>query len=84
MEIAQVEKKDLKEELMKYLLAYRSTPQITTGESPAKLMFGREIRTKLPELRIDGNISNEESRDREWEKKLQQKEYVDKKLGATE
>ncbi len=84
LEIAQVEKKNLKEELMKYLLAYRSTPQITTGESPAKLMFGREIRTKLPELRIDGNISNEESRDREWEKKLQQKEYVDKKLGATE
>ncbi len=36
---------------MKFLLAYRSTPDSTTGVSPAKLLFGREIRTKLPELR---------------------------------
>ena len=34
---------------MKFLLAYRSTPH--SGISPAKLLFGREIRTKLPELR---------------------------------
>lgn len=29
------------------LCAYRSTPHTTTGESPAKLMFNREIRTSL-------------------------------------
>eukprot|EP00733_Pompholyxophrys_punicea_P000788 Pompholyxophrys_punicea_v1_NODE_288_length_2379_cov_34.988812.p1 type:complete len:196 gc:universal NODE_288_length_2379_cov_34.988812:645-58(-) len=31
----------------KFLLTYRTTPHSVTGESPAKLMFGRELRTKL-------------------------------------
>ena len=29
-------------------MAYRSTPHTTTGVSPSKLLFGREIRTKVP------------------------------------
>ena len=47
--IAQAEKKDWRRELLKFLTAYRSTPH-TTGVSPAKLLFGRETRTKLPSL----------------------------------
>ena len=32
------------------LAAYRSQPHLTTGVSPAELLFGRKICTKLPEL----------------------------------
>jgi len=31
----------------RYLASYRNAPHTTVGESPAKLMFGREIRTRL-------------------------------------
>lgn len=51
MRIAQAEKKDWRKELLKFFMAYRSTPHTTTGESPAKLLYGREIHTKLPSLR---------------------------------
>ncbi len=64
IKIAQVEKKDQKRELLKFLLACRSTPHSTTGVSPAKLLFGREIQTKLPELREeDARPSVVEDRD---------------------
>ena len=82
LKIAQVEGKNVREELAKFLIAYRSTPQMTTGQSPAKLMFGREIRTKLPELRCEESITNEEVRDHDWEKKLREKQYADDKRNA--
>ena len=50
MRIAQVEQKPWKDELLKYLTAYRSTPHCSTGISPAQLLFGRTMRTKLPEV----------------------------------
>jgi transposase InsO family protein len=82
LKIAQIEGKDMREELTKFLMAYRSTPQITTGQSPAKLLFGRELKTKLPELRCDRSILNEEVRDKDWEKKLGEKQYADARRGA--
>ena len=51
LEIAHAEGRDWREELTTYLASYRSTPHATTGVSPARLMFGREVRTKLPEFR---------------------------------
>ena len=50
LKIAQVEGKRWKDELNKILLAYRTTPHSNTGMTPASLMFGRELKTKLPEL----------------------------------
>ena len=50
MRAAQAEKKNWKSELNKYLLAYRSTPHSITGKSPAELLYGRKLSTKLPEL----------------------------------
>ena len=38
---------------MKFLLAYRTTPQASTSVTPACPMFGRELKTKLPELRSE-------------------------------
>ena len=33
MKVAQAEGKDMKQELLKFLLAYRSTPEVTTSQS---------------------------------------------------
>ena len=50
MRIVQSQGKDLKTELNKFLLAYRTTPHSTTGIAPAEMLFRRKIRTKLPEM----------------------------------
>ncbi len=50
LKVAAVGKCDLKEELDKFLLTYRCTPQSCTKATPALQMFGREIHTKLPEM----------------------------------
>ena len=42
--------KNWREELNKFLLAYRLTPHSTTGSSPPELLFKRNISTKMPEL----------------------------------
>ena len=52
MKIIQSQGKDLKTELNKFLLAYRTTPHSTTGIAPAEMLFRRKIRTKLPEIKL--------------------------------
>ena len=83
LKVAEVERKTWRKELQKFLLAYRSTPQATTGATPALLMFGRELRTKLPELRGEKTLLDENTRDLDWKNKLQHKSYADDKRGAT-
>ena len=84
LKVAHVEGKNWREELQKFLLAYRTTPQTSTGVTPASLMFGRELKTKLPELRCADNLLDEGVRDRDWNHKLIHKEYADTKRGAAE
>ena len=81
--IAQAEGKDWKSDLNNYLVLYRSTPHSTTGVSPAKMLFGREIRTKLPELSEFRGIEGE-ARDRDCEMKEKGKVYADKRRNACE
>ena len=52
---AYAEKKDPYEGVQKYVTAYRNTPHSTTGEKPSKLMFGRDVITKLPRLVAPSN-----------------------------
>ena len=82
LKIAQIEKKAWREELPKLLLAYRATPHSSTGMTPASLMFGREVRTKLPELRRDKAAGDEAIRDRDWNRKQSSKAQQDQKRGA--
>lgn len=80
IQIAHAEKKDWKKELNVYLAAYRALPHPTTGVSPAELLFGRKIRTKLPEL---SDVHVEQGvRDRDNEQKSKSKIYADSRRGA--
>ena len=40
---AQLEGLDWREEIYTFLLAYRTTPQCSTGVAPAQLLFNREV-----------------------------------------
>ena len=85
MWVAHSEGRDWRKELQKFLLGYRSTPHTTTGVSPAILLFGREIRSKLPgveELRSANNDS--EFLDRDHERKQKGKDYADNLRDACE
>ena len=83
LKIAQAEKKDLKVEMTKFLTAYRTTPHSSTGVSPAKLLFNREIRSKIPELPKCEYIDSE-ARDRDAEMKQKRTDYADERRGAQE
>ena len=75
--------KTLKTELRKFLTAYRTTPHSTTGVTPAKLLFNREVRSKVPELRKSG-CTDSEARDKDAEMKQSTTDYADKKRRAQE
>ena len=82
--VAEAEGKKWKDELDKFLLAYRTTPQSSTGATPTFLMFGRELKTKLPELRPNRSVLDESTRDRDWNQKLAGKMYGDKQRHAVD
>ena len=75
LQIANLEGKNCQTELVTWLAAYRSSPEATTG---------REMKTKLPELRRETvEVPREEVRDRDWSNKLKGKAYADARRGAT-
>jgi len=53
------------------------------GSTPASLRFGRALKTKLPELTGERSVLSESSRERDWQHKLEHKEYANSKHGAT-
>ena len=81
MKIANAERKTWETELQTYLKMYRSTPHSTTGVSPAELLFGRKLRTKLPDINLD-YLDDIEIRDRDSERKEKGKLYSDKRRNA--
>jgi hypothetical protein len=80
MKIAQAEGKDWKKEVRTYLTAYRATTHTTTGISPAEVLFGRKMRTKLPDIQEAGRA--EEFEDRDDEMKMKVKLYADERRHA--
>ncbi|KAK3698601.1 hypothetical protein QZH41_014579, partial [Actinostola sp. cb2023] len=81
LKLAQAEGKDWRRELVRYLAVYRTTPQQTTGSTPAFLLMGRHPRTKLPELSQPVH-GDEETRDRDQLMKFKSKQYADVKRNA--
>ena len=87
MRVAHAEGRDWRLELNKFLLAYRSTPHTTTGRSPAELLYGRKMSTKLPEvadLEESEELGYQQTRDRDAEKKQIGTDYADKSHHDTE
>ena len=71
--------KNWKQEMYKRLLAYRATPShSTTGIAPATVLFGRDVRTKLPSMIATTN-SDSDMRQRDEANKEKMKRYADNK-----
>ena len=82
LQIAHLEGKNRRTELLVWLMTHRSTLQTTTGTTPC-YMFGREVRSKLPELKRETvGVPGKEVRERDWSSKLKGKAYADLKRGA--
>ena len=86
LKIAHAEQKNWNIELQCFLLAYRTTPHTTTGESPSKLLFGRDIRSKLPDLALFNENPNQPSavRDNDSARKQAAKDRSDSRFNAKE
>ena len=61
-------------------MAYRSTNHVTTGVSPAKLMFNREMVTKLPDISLSD--AREEEREAYGLQKLLDRDAQGSRIGC--
>ena len=78
--ITSLEGKPVRDEVNQGIRAYRATEHATTGVSPNRLMFGRELRGKFPEVKGQPkNIDDMMIRCRDREQKQKMKQYADKR-----
>ena len=84
---AHAEGKDWRTDMYTFLLNYRATPHATTGVSPALLHLGREIRTKVPQVKVklsddlSAALQSAHLKDRQAKQKI--KAYADKRNRAS-
>lgn len=72
-----------REELQQFLEMYYTTPHSVTGKTPTELMFGRTIRSKLPNSKDLENIPiPSDFRDKDKNLTFQSKQREDAKRGA--
>ena len=80
---AVAERRDWQAALTTFLMAYRSTAHPATAVSPAELMFGRAIRTKMPEVAgQQPRRSNEQARENDHQYKVKAKRNADRRRRA--
>ncbi|XP_063400348.1 uncharacterized protein K02A2.6-like [Mytilus trossulus] len=75
---AQTEHRSWKQEIHTFLRNYRATPHSTTNVSPAELLFGRKINTKMQNSSIN-NQADSEVRKEDHKNKIKMKSYFEKK-----
>ena len=64
-------------------IADRASAQGTSGATPFSLMFGREMRTKLPELsREPVGLNRQGVHERDWSSQLKGKAYAEEMRGT--
>ena len=70
--------------LNELIMSYRNTPHAATGEKPSKLLFNRDISTKLPNYTTrPRHKHNKEAERNDKIAKERQKEYYDKRKRVT-
>ena len=79
---ANMENKNWRRELFRFLANYRQTPHPNTGKSPRSLMFQREIRGKL--LNMMQEEEEDDIKERDTAIKAKQKEKLDEKRRTKE
>ena len=57
LKCAHVEGKDWKQELDSFLLQYRTTPHVATGETPANMLFNHKVKNDIPSVSDTCNSS---------------------------
>ena len=67
-------------ELKKFLINFRNTPNRALGLSPSEVVFKRKLKTKLPQFSVQPNDKYLRERDRR--NKLKNKQYADQKRRA--
>lgn len=83
LQISHVEGTNWRNDLADYLLSYNNMVHSTTGVSPASLMFGRELRDKLPSLdQMSPALLHEDIINNDLCMKEKRKEYADTKRRA--
>ncbi|VDI64457.1 Hypothetical predicted protein [Mytilus galloprovincialis] len=75
---AQTEHRSWRQEIHTFLCNYRATPHSTTNMSPAELLFGRKINTKMPNISINDQADSE-VREEDHNNKSKMKLYFEKK-----
>jgi hypothetical protein len=85
LKTAEIEGKNWKQELQRFLLQYRSTPHQTTKFVPCELLFNRQIRGYLPELTRKKVVNRHKRAKQNLEhKKEENKEYYDRNKSTKE
>lgn len=78
LKIADSKGHDYQTEVQNFLLMYNVTPHGTTGKSPSELLFGRNIRDKIPSIKdVAIDHEDEEARDNDMVQKQKGKERED-------
>ena len=83
LQIAHATGKAWREELVTFLLAYRSTPHTVTGVPPAQLLYNRPFRCKLPAMLPDDSPEQVVLRDAERKAVSAQAADIDRRAADT-
>ena len=83
LKTAEIDRAKLKQELLRFLLQFRSTPYKTTRIAPCELLYNQQIHGFLPQLPLKKVINKHRiAMESIKRKKLENKDYYDKKKGT--
>ncbi|XP_062702559.1 uncharacterized protein K02A2.6-like isoform X1 [Aedes albopictus] len=84
LKISAIQDTNWKTDLYEYLTLYHATPQETTGLSPGQMMFGRDIRTRIPSIYQPPKLRWEAAKDRDMMMKENHQRYANEERNTKE